>query len=571
MFTRGKNFITIGVVLCLLLLLAGPTRSVSAIGEESVAAKTLKPISIVSTKGSTTGAVTRLHVKDQTGAADNPLKYVLFKTPSVVYQGYRTYQIPTTVSAGTVTNIKVKINYKGPAKATQVWSWYLFDWVKNAWVKVGDNAGATANVWKLLQFNVTVNPTQYINNLTRQLRLRLVSSNAGGDAKLDYEAIIVTHNSCADPLGCVIIRQSDPIHIAYLLNIPSLEAKNGALIAVDDSNNKILNHPIKFDGVGRNNCDNAVALADSTKMRKDASILAIVGTTCSGEAITIMPSLSASGFSMVSPSNTNSALTEPGNPNNYPGYLRVSYPDKLQGSKAAEYAYDASGLNATTAATINDGTGYSAEIEQAFTDRFTALGGTIITRQTITPGDTDMSGVLGVIAASPPDVIYMSVFLPEGGYLMVQARATTGLETVPMMGSDALYTTEIGTAAGADADGFKVTGLDSQQYSAAYASHFVPAYTAKFGVAPSESAYSAYGYDAFSVIKLAIVNAAVPQPNGHLLIGRTALRNALYAISGVSGLTGTLTCTTTGDCAATPAIGVYEYQTSLSNFMRIWP
>ena len=154
---------------------------------------------------------------------------------------------------------------------------------------------------------------------------------------------------------------------------------------------------------------------------------------------------------------------------------------------------------------------------------------------------------------------------------MDQARSTTGLETIPMMGSDALYTTEIGTAAGADADGFKVTGNDPQQFSAAYTSHFVPAYTAKFGVAPSGGAYSAYGYDAFRLIKLAIVSVAVPQPNGHLLIGRTALRNALYATTGITGLTGTLTCTATGDCAATPAIGVFEYQISLSNFVRLWP
>jgi branched-chain amino acid transport system substrate-binding protein len=568
MFAKINKLANIVILLGLLLFSVGPNNTVSAADATATAAKIIAPISIVTTKGSVSGSVTRMKVKDQTGIADNPLKYVLFKTPSTVYDGYRNYTLPAAISVGNVTNIKVAVNYKGLAKSSQTWSWYLFNWVKNTWVKVGDNTGAVANVWKSLQFNVTVNPTSYVNNMTRQIRLRLVSNNASGDARLDYEAITLTYNTCADALGCVTVRPGDPIHIAYLLNAPFLESKNGALVAIDDSAGKILGHTIKFDGVGRANCDPTVATADSVKMRKDASIIAVIGTACSSEAMAVMPGFSASGFSMVSPSNTNPSLTEPGNPNNHPGYFRTSWSDKEQSKAAAQYAYNS--LGATKAATINDQSGYSAGLEQAFVDEFTALGGAISTRQSINPGDTDMSIVLGNIAADPPGIIYMPVFLPAGGYLIVQARATTGITTVPLMGSDVLYTPDVVTAAGAAVEGFLVTGVDPQQYSAAYTSHFVPAYTAKFGVAPNDSMFSAHGYDAFRIIRAAIIKVAVLQANGSLLIGRQALRNALYATTNFVGLTGTLTCSATGDCAD-PAIAVYRFHIDQYPPEKIWP
>ncbi len=555
--------------IALMVMLLAPHGAVSAENAQTIATRTLKPVSLVTTKGSTAGDVTRMQVKDQSGTADDPLKYVLFRTPSVAYQGYRTFTLPAIVSAGTVTNIKINVNYKGPAKTTQTWSWYLFNWVTNTWVKVGDNTGAVANTWKMLQFNVTATPTNYINNLTRGIQLRLISNNAGGDAKLDFESIQITHHTCADPLGCVAVRPGDPIRIAYLLNIPTLESKNGAQVGIDLSGGKILGHTVKFDGVERADCNPALATTDSLKLRKDASILAVIGTTCSSEAMAIMPGLSSSGYTMVSPSNTNPSLTEPGHPNNHPGYFRVSWSDADQGKIAARFAYIS--LGARKAATINDQGGYSAPLEQYFVDEFVVLGGAITTRETITPGQTDFSAALGAIAADVPDIIYMPVFLPEGGYLIVQARATAGLETVPLMGSDALFTPDTVTAAGADVEGFLVTsGNDIQQYRPSYAATFVPAYTAKFGVAPSETAFAPYGHDAFRIIRAAIMSVATLQADGSHLIGRKALRDALYATSNFNGVTGILTCSATGDCADA-AIAVYEYHAGNPDPSRIWP
>ncbi len=563
MSIRVRTFSRPIIAALLMLLLLNPVVAASANTAATAAPVLIKPVSMVSTRGSTVGAVASLRTQDQSGTADTPAKYVLFQTPSVTYQGYRTFTVPATVGPGTVTNVAIKVNYKGPAKATQTWSWSLYDWVQAKWIKVGDNTGATLNVWKVLQFNVTSNPARFINNSTRQMRLQITSNDAGADAKLDYEGITLSYLSCSDPLGCVRVPSGGKMHIAYLLNMPGLEAMNGAAVAVDQAGS-ILGHAILFDGFSRQDCSNVDLQADAAKLLRDASVLAIVGTTCSGEAMAVMPAISAAGFSMVSPSNTNAGLTDPGTA----GYLRVSWSDNEQGSVAAEYARSELGL--TKAATIDDG-GISAGLAQAFVDGFVGSGGTITAEKTIAVGQTDMRTELTDIELGSPGMVYLPVYMPEGGYIVNQAGVILGPPgTVHLMGSDGLRDQSLVLSTGSDLQGFLVTGLDTAQFGAGYPS-FVTAYTTKFGTAPADGAYAPFGFDAFNVIKAAIESAAVDLGGGAHLIGRQALRNALYATSGFPGLTGTITCQPDGDCAATPALGVFQYTPGVDDPSKVWP
>ena len=66
----------------------------------------------------------------------------------------------------------------------------------------------------------------------------------------------------------------------------------------------------------------------------------------------------------------------------------------------------------------------------------------------------------------------------------------------------------------------------------------------------------------------AIEKVAVQGSDGTLLIGRQALRDALYATSGMEGITGTISCDENGDCAD-PQISVSEVQSS--GFVKVWP
>ncbi len=154
----------------------------------------LAPTTYITQTGNTGGEpVANLALMDQTGIADNPSSYVTFTTPGVVYKGYRTYYLPDTILRASVAALKIKVNYKGPAKTSQTWAWYLYDWTTSNWVSIGNNSAATANSWILLTFNTTM-PRRFINANTQEIRLQIVSNNASGDAKLDYESIIVNYN-----------------------------------------------------------------------------------------------------------------------------------------------------------------------------------------------------------------------------------------------------------------------------------------------------------------------------------------------------------------------------------------
>lgn len=362
---------------------------------------------------------------------------------------------------------------------------------------------------------------------------------------------------CTDALGCVTIKPGEPVHIAYGLVVAGpnetlgVDSRNGVEIAIDDAGGKILGHDIKFDGQDTG-CSAEGGQAAATKLAADTTIIGVVGTSCSSEARVGVPLLSKAGFVVISPSNTAPDLTEPGNANNYPGYLRTAHNDTIQGAKAAEYAYNVLGVK--KAATIHDGSLYADKLQQVFAENFKKLGGTITAQTAVDPAQTDMSSVLADIAAGSPELIYLPIFQPAGPFIILQAKTTPGLENVKLMGADGLFSPDVMTSAGDAVEGFQVS---SPLVTGAAYDEFVAKYEAKFGKKPI-SIFHAHAYDAFNLIKAGIEKVAVQQADGTLIIPRQALRDALYATKDFKGLTGSLSCTPTGDCA-NPVIGIYEY------------
>jgi len=363
--------------------------------------------------------------------------------------------------------------------------------------------------------------------------------------------------TCTDKIGCVTIKPGDPIHIAWALVVAGpnstlgIDSRNGAEIAIDDAGGKILGHPIKWDGQDTG-CSAEGGQAAGTKLAADPTIIAIIGTSCSSEARVAEPLFSKAGFVTVSPSNTAPDLTEAGNQNNYPGYLRTAHNDKIQGAKVAEYAYNVLGVK--TAATINDGSLYADKLQQVFADNFKQLGGTVTAQLAVDPAQTDMSSVLADIASGKPELLYFPIFMPAGALIIQQAKKTPGLENTKLMGSDGLNSPDVMKGAGDDVEGFQISSplVSGPAYDA-----FLAKYKTKFGTGPI-STFNAHAYDAFNLIKAAIEKVAVQQPDGTVIIPRQALRDAIYATKDFQGLTGVLSCTPTGDCA-NPVIGMYEY------------
>jgi branched-chain amino acid transport system substrate-binding protein len=388
-----------------------------------------------------------------------------------------------------------------------------------------------------------------------------IALTACGPAKSTY--------TCTDSIGCVKIGPTDPIHIAYLLVVSGpnsalgTDSRNGVEIAIDDAGGKILNHTIKFDGED-GGCSADGGQAAGTKLASDPTIVAVIGTSCSSEARAAEPLLSAAGFVTISSSNTAVDLTDPTSKNHYAGYFRTAHNDKIQGAAAADFTYNF--LKVTKAATIHDGSIYADGLQKQFAESFKKLGGTITLQTSVTVGQTDMSSVLASVASGSPELIYFPIFMPEGAFLIDQAKTTPGLENTKLMVADGLYSPDVMNAAGASVEGVYVSSPLVQ--GAAYDA-FVVKYKAKFGTDPI-NIFHAHAYDGFNIVKAAIEKVAVQEANGTLYIPRQALRDAMAATANFQGLTGVLTCTASGDCA-NPIIGVYQYHTGKYPPTLIWP
>ena len=377
---------------------------------------------------------------------------------------------------------------------------------------------------------------------------------------------------CTDALGCVDIAPGEPVHIAYAMVISGpdstlgIDSRTGVEVAVDIKG-ELLGHPISLTGEDEG-CSAEGGQAAGTKLAADPSIIAVIGTSCSSAARVAVPLLSQAGFVIVSASNTAPDLTAAGDPNQHPGYLRTAHNDEVQGAAAARFAFEEMGV--TSAATIHDGSLYAESLQEVFANTFRELGGEITTQEAVDPNATDFKSVLTSIAAGQPQFIYHPIFVQAGSLIIDQAKQVPGLETVPLMGADGMFSPDVVEGAGSSIEGVYVSSPDLAAFSADYEATFLPKYRELSGEETPVSIFHAHAFDAANMIFAAIEQVAVQDEDGTLHIPRQALRDALYGTQSFQGLTGNLSCTPTGDCAD-PKIAVYEYHAGEFPPERIWP
>jgi branched-chain amino acid transport system substrate-binding protein len=362
--------------------------------------------------------------------------------------------------------------------------------------------------------------------------------------------------ACQDALGCVQVGPGEPIRIGYAMVVSGpdaalgIDTRRGVEIAIDDRP-AILDHPIELIGED-DGCSAQGGQAAAIKLAADPKLVAVVGTNCSSAARAAIPILCQAGISMVSPSNTGSDLTAAERPAEYWCYMRTSPNDRWQGTAMARLSWE---KGFRRAATIHDGSLYADTLQQEFAEEFEKLGGSITAQVEVVPTDINMKPVLTRIAASKPQLLYYPVFITTGRYITRQARQTPGLEDVQLAGADGIFSPDLLAAAGEATLGIYLSSPDFSNFPVSYGG-FLEKYQNKYGERPP-APFHAYAYDATMMILAAIEGVAVLGPDGSLGIGRQALRDALFATRDVRGLTGWLSCSPSGDCAAT-RMAVYE-------------
>ncbi len=375
---------------------------------------------------------------------------------------------------------------------------------------------------------------------------------------------------CTDAIGCIEVRADEPIQIAVMIVSSGTLAFYGAdmigaiEIAVADYG-EIHGHDIVLH-LEDSLCSPEGGQTAAQKIAAIPSVAGILGPGCSSAATAALPVISATGLSMISGSNTAPTLTNANQDEGgvwHPGYYRTATNDLFQGRLAAAFAYHE--LGARSVATVHDGSSYADKLQAVMTDAFRELGGEIIYQGAVNVGDTDMRPLLIKIASADPDLLFFPVFQAEGSLIVAQTQEIAGLEDMHLLGADALYVQNFPVSAGRAAIGMYITApsIANEAYD-----ELLRKWNDMHGGVPP-SAFHANMYDAAFMLFDAIAAVTRIDAEGNLLIGKQAIRDYLNSIKDFEGITGSLTCGPTGDCATGEALAVY--QITEEQLDGVWP
>ncbi len=350
----------------------------------------------------------------------------------------------------------------------------------------------------------------------------------------------------SDSVGCALIKSGQTIKIGMGAPMTGDNAAFGtdisqaAIMAMADAG---AFQGFKFELVAQDDGGSAEGGASvANKLVSDPTVVAIEGHIFSGATVAAIPIYEKASLPMLSPSATNATLTTTGSK----VFNRNVFTDAIQGKFAASYLYNT--LKIKNLAIMHDGAAYGQGLAQTVNDIFKQLGGNVVAFQAITPGESDYSAVLADIASKKPDAIFFGGYTAEAAVLVNQ-MGQSGLTGVTFFSDDGIYGVDFLTRTKQNGTGAYSTSPVPAPSDAS--KKFDAAYLAKYGKAPgSLSPYTYTAYDAGAVLVKAIESVAVLGDDGNLYIPRGALIAAVRATKDYQGLSGTITCDSTGECSA---------------------
>ena len=384
-------------------------------------------------------------------------------------------------------------------------------------------------------------------------------------SSLPAEATTIPQDFDAGILGAVEISAGEAIQIRSMLShtgapVWATTPRNAIELAVRDTGD-VLGRKVELGEPIDSMCSGAGGKAGALQITADPrQIVGVLGTSCSGAAVTASPLLSGAGLVMISPLTESPGLTSDlvGNAGSdfYPGYFRTSNNSLYSAHIVAEFAYRE--LRLRRMVTVDDGDAYTMGLTVAFDDAFRALGGEVVAAHRTEKLQTDMTDVLAGSAAAEPDGIYFPLFEEEGTPFVEQAKAFPGLGDVTLISDSALLTAKflstpqslgIYYAAPAPIDDTnvnEVTGKSRGEVLAAYRAMYEE----------PEVTYWPHAYDAATLL-LSAIESVGEKRGDRLYVDRVALRDAITETQGFQGLLGTLSCDEFGDCG-TGGVSIYH-------------
>lgn len=307
-----------------------------------------------------------------------------------------------------------------------------------------------------------------------------------------------------------------------------ISVKNGGELAVDEINaaGGIMGKQIVY--LYEDDENDAQKAINAYNRLMDQGMQVLMGTVTSNPCIAVADESVKDGILQLSPSGSAKDCTK--NPNGF----RICFTDPQQGEKMAEYIWNEEKL--TKIAVIYDSSdSYSTGIKDAFKEKFTALGGTIVAEEAFVSGDKDFKAQLTKISGTDAEGLFLPFYYTEVAYVVDQAKSL-GLQ-LPYFGCDGwdgVIDQLKGNTEAIEGAVFLTPFIATAEKE--NIAQFVQAYEAKYNETPDQ--FAADAYDAVYVIKAAIEKAG-EMDNDKIIQAMTEIE--------VDGVTGQMSFTADGE------------------------
>ena len=269
---------------------------------------------------------------------------------------------------------------------------------------------------------------------------------------------------------------------------------------------------------GDSACDGGKATMAANKLI-NSGVNVVIGAYCSSATEPAQIPIMEAEIVQITPASTNERLTAKG----YQYFFRMPPRDDVQAWSTVQFLEKK--LGAKTLALIDDKQTYTAGLTANIT-KFAKESGKvkIVAHEYITPGDSDFTAVLTKLKRVNPDVIYMSVYQPEGSKMIQQARKL-GMQSA-FVSEDAVYHPKFLEVAGPAAEGVYLTF--AQAPDTPERRQFIKTYKAMWK-AKAVGSYAYYAYDAAMMALAAIDKAGTYKAD---MLQKTLRGNTWMGVSG---------------------------------------
>lgn len=282
----------------------------------------------------------------------------------------------------------------------------------------------------------------------------------------------------------------------------------------------------------------------ANRVVSNPEIVAVAGHSCSGPTIAASDVYEEARLPMMSPSATNATLTARG----YDVVNRVAFSDGAQGIVDAHYLYKILGIRKL--AILHDNDAYGLGLAEVVNAEFEVLGGEIVSFEGINVDDQDYRPILTPLVAAGPEAIFFGGY-QEQAILLVTQMIDVGLADVIFFSDDGVQAQAFIDGAGDAAEGAYASFAETPPGNVEANEAFDALYEETYGTTPDEQGpFHAHSYDSMKMLINAIMEVAVVDDAGNLVIDREALIEAVRNTADYAGLTGTLSCDANGECGA---------------------